>query len=94
MVKLTLNWKPQIDIIEPTASADKYILYTRINDGGFDNGRLVESNKTVISDIKENFIYSYKITAVNNGGESFPTEILSVCWNKKFTKPNISSKWF
>ena len=24
---------------------------------------------------------------VNNGGESFPTEILSVCWNKKSPNP-------
>jgi len=85
--EVELIWEPQPDITEPTASADKYILYTRINDGGFDNGRLVESSKTVINDIKENFIYSYKITAVNNGGESCPTEILSVCWNKKSPDP-------
>ena len=37
-----LKWQPQFDPLEPTAQPTKYILYTRINDGGFDNGILVE----------------------------------------------------
>jgi hypothetical protein len=74
-----LSWKPQIDESEPSASADKYILYTRIDNGGFDNGRLVETNKIKLNDLKVGSIYSYKVTAINEGGESFPSEILSVC---------------
>jgi hypothetical protein len=85
--EVELSWKAQNDLSEPTAAADKYILYTRINDKGFDNGRLIESDKIKLSDLKEDNIYSYRITAVNNGGESFASEILSVCYNKKSPKP-------
>lgn len=85
--EVELSWKAQIDKNEPTATAEKYILYTRINDKGFDNGKIVESNKIKLSDLTEGNIYSYKVTAVNNGGESFPSEILSVCFNKKSPDP-------
>ncbi len=82
-----LTWKPQVDTTEQTANADKYIIYTRINDGGFDNGRIAETNKITFNDLKQGDIYSYKVTAFNNGGESFPSEILSVCWMKNNPEP-------
>lgn len=85
--EVELSWKPQIDESEPTAAADKYILYTRIDNGGFDNGRLVETNKIKLNDLKVGSIYSYKVTAVNTGGESFPSEILSVCYVKNSPEP-------
>ncbi|MBK7499076.1 MAG: xanthan lyase [Ignavibacteriales bacterium] len=85
--ELSLSWKAQIDTLESTAAADKFILYTRQDDAGFDNGKIVESNKIVLNDLKQGVIYSYKITAINNGGESFPTEILSVCWMKNSSAP-------
>ena len=73
-----LKWQPQPDPSEPTAIPTKYIVYTRINDGGFDNGILVENN-SYVKEIDKGKIYSFKVTAANNGGESFPSEILSVC---------------
>jgi hypothetical protein len=73
-----LSWQPQTDPLEPTALPNKYIVYTRINGGGFDNGILVEGN-SYTKQIDKNKIYSFKVIAVNNGGESFPSEILSVC---------------
>lgn len=84
---LELNWKAQTDSLEPTAVADKFILYTRMDDGGFDNGRVYQRNKIKLNDLKPGVIYSYKVTAVNNGGESFPSEILSVCWIKNSSEP-------
>lgn len=75
---VVLNWQPQYDSLEPTAVPTKYILYTRVNDGGFDNGILVNET-TFTKKIEKNKIYSFKVTAVNDGGESFPSEILSVC---------------
>ena len=74
--KLLLQWAAVPDSLEPTANADRYILYTRIDDGGFDNGVVVKNNKTTV-DIEQGKIYSFKITAANRGGESFPSEILS-----------------
>lgn len=85
--EVELSWIAQFDSSEITSEAKKFVVYTRIENGGFDNGRIVESNKITLNDIKENAIYSYKVTAINDGGESFPTEILSVCWNKKSPEP-------
>ncbi len=85
--ELELSWKAQIDPLEPTAVADKFMLYTRMDNGGFDNGRIVQLNKILLNDLKPGIIYSYKVTAVNNGGESFPSEILSACWTKNSSKP-------
>ncbi len=85
--EVSLSWKAQTDSLESTANADKFILYTREDDGGFDNGKLVESNKIKLNNLKPGIIYSYKVTAINNGGESFPSEILSVCWIKNSPEP-------
>ena len=73
-----LNWNPTIDESEPTAFPTKYIVYTRVDNGGFDNGTLVNTNNYT-ADIKKDHIYSFKITAMNDGGISIPSEILSVC---------------
>jgi len=85
--EVNLGWKVQVDSLEPIAAAEKFVLYTRENNGGFDNGRIIESNKIILNDLKQGMIYSYKVTAANNGGESFPTEILSVCWMKNSSAP-------
>ncbi len=74
-----LNWKPTADSLEPTAKAERYIVYTRIDSGDFDNGQLVDQPYAELGNIQTGHIYSYKVTAINAGGESFPSEILSVC---------------
>lgn len=73
-----LNWQPVADPLEPTAQAGRYVLYTRIGDGGFDNGVPVAENRIKLYQ-QPGKIYSYKVTALNRGGESFPSEILSAC---------------
>ncbi len=77
---VALRWKPTIDPLEITAMADKYILYTRLDDKDFNNGKLVSRNNVILKNIRPGAIYSFKVTAVNDGGESFPSEILSVCY--------------
>ncbi len=76
--KLQLSWKAVVDSLEPTAVADKFVVYTRIDDGDFDNGQIVHDSKWSV-DLQSGKIYSFKITAINKGGESFPSEILSAC---------------
>ena len=84
--EVELTWQPVADPLEPTATAEKYIVYTRIGDGDFDNGVLVNKNsyRTVLP---SGMVCSYKVTAVNKGGESFPSEILSAgrAFNSKGT---------
>ena len=85
--KLELKWAAVIDSIEPTAAPDKYVVYTRVEDGAFDNGVLVASNNVTLN-IPTDKIYSFKVTAVNKGGESFPSEILSAYRSPKL-KPEM-----
>ncbi|MBV5331186.1 fibronectin type III domain-containing protein, partial [bacterium] len=74
--KVQLSWKAVVDSLEPTAVAEKFVVYTRIDDGDFNNGQVVHDSKWSV-DLQTGKIYSFKITAVNKGGESFPSEILS-----------------
>ena len=75
---VNLKWQPVEDPLEPTAKADGYIVYTRIGNGDFDNGTIVNHPYAEFSNLKTGEIYSYKVTAINKGGEGFPSEILSV----------------
>lgn len=74
--EIELSWKAVNDPLEPTAAPEKYIVYTRIGNGDFDNGTVVDKNsyRTVLP---AGIVCSYKVTALNKGGESFPSEILS-----------------
>ncbi len=71
-----LNWSATKDSLEPTAVPQQYIVYTRIGNGAFDNGTLVKDNKLSVK-MQPNVTYSFKVTAVNQGGESFPSETLA-----------------
>lgn len=73
--KAHLIWSPTIDPFEPSASPRQYVVYTRVGSGGFDNGVLVNGTDYKV-DIKPGLIHSFKVTAVNKGGESFPSETL------------------
>lgn len=76
--QIKLRWKANPDSLEPTALPDRYIIYTRTGQGAFDQGRIVSADSAMIT-IQPGKIYSFKIAALNDGGESFPSEILSAC---------------
>ena len=73
---LELSWQGENDPSEPTARPREYIVYTRIGYGGFDNGVRVDKPSYSLK-IEPGLVYSFKVTAVNRGGESFPSEILA-----------------
>ncbi len=73
---LELSWEGVDDPLEPSASPKEYIVYTRVGYGGFDNGTRVNRASHTVS-IEPGLVYSFKVTAVNRGGESFPSEILA-----------------
>lgn len=73
---LELTWKGEDDPQEPSARPREYIVYTRVGYGGFDNGTLVSKPSYTVK-IEPGLVYSFKVTAANRGGESFPSEILS-----------------
>lgn len=82
--KAVISWTPVLDPLEPTAGPEGYILYTRIDDGGFDNGRILsdvsddDGRLSYTVDIMPGHIYSYRIVAYNKGGKSFPSETVSI----------------
>ena len=73
-----LRWRPVTDSLEPTARPDRYVLYTRIDSGAFDNGRIVEAPDVRVA-VEAGKLYSFRVAALNRGGESFPSETLAVC---------------
>ena len=72
----TLEWQPVSDPLEPTATPHSYMVYTRMDEGGWDNGQLVNAPSYTTA-LQAGHIYSWKVSAVNDGGCSFDSEILS-----------------
>lgn len=76
--EVALSWSPAMDPLEATAAPTGYVVYTRVDDGGFDNGRYVDKPRLTVRQ-EPGRMYSYRVTAVNEGGESFPSETLAAC---------------
>ena len=76
--EVRLQWHGVEDPLEASASPTGYVLYTRIGDGDFDNGVPVDGTSTVVRQ-EPCVIYSYRVTATNAGGESFPSETVAAC---------------
>ena len=80
---ILLSWKPTPDPLEPTADAKGYIVYTRVDDGGWKEAFMIDKPKMdggkvgARISVEPGHIHSYKIVAYNDGGYSFPSEILS-----------------
>jgi hypothetical protein len=84
---IRLSWSPVADELEPTAVAKSYKIYARIENGGFDNGVEVNEPNFLYQNLKPGVIYSFKVTAINEGGESFPSEILACSLSTGDRKP-------
>lgn len=76
---IKLSWEVVKDPLEPTAIPDAYRVYTSINGGGFDQGVEVEKTHFILDQAHSDSIYSFRLTALNAGGESFPSEVVSAC---------------
>jgi hypothetical protein len=73
-----LGWRAQPDPLEPSASADAYVVYVRDGRAGWDGGRLVEGTEVMLEAPPPGVVRSYRVAAVNAGGESRPSEALAV----------------
>ena len=79
-----LKWSPQTDSLEQTAGPESYIIQVRTTDPysgkqikGFDRGTIVGDTVYRVR-IDKSKLYSFRVLAVNDGGISFPSEILSL----------------
>lgn len=74
----TLTWQPTADAQSSNADAKSYVVCERVGlDGGFKEIAVVKE-PTFNVQIADNLIHSYKIVAMNEGGRSFPSEVLSL----------------
>lgn len=74
---IRLSWKPVADKLEPSANPQFYKLYTSTGEGGFDNGQIVNDTTIDVELPEFSTQYNFKVTALNEGGESFPSEMLT-----------------
>lgn len=78
---LRLSWIAEKDEQEPTAVPTSYIVYTSEDGMGFDNGTVVYISSFDF-EAKKGVNYCFKVTALNRGGESFPSETLAAYLSK------------
>ncbi len=81
--QIRLSWSPSLDSLERTAVPKGYILQTRVDDGAFDSGEIIDVKTAggrcfYDMTIRPGKIYSFRIIAFNDGGRSFPSEVLSI----------------
>ncbi|MCM1077637.1 MAG: N-acetylmuramoyl-L-alanine amidase [Bacteroides sp.] len=83
-----LSWQGVDDPLEPTAKPTYYIVYERIDGGAFSELAVVDDPEITVN-VNDSHIYSYKIVAANDGGLSFPSEILSLCYIPDSENPQV-----
>ena len=77
-----ISWTATEDPYEPTAVPTCYVLYTAKDKEDFDNGIFLNSDKTSTTiPLEPDKLYSFRVSAVNAGGESFPSEVVSALYN-------------
>lgn len=82
--KVELSWKEQKDTIA-SSTAKAFIVYTAEGDKDFDNGQRVKGHHLTI-DIAPDRLYRFKVSATNDGGESFTSPTLAVYLAPNATK--------
>ena len=74
--EIRVTWQSTLDVLEPTAKPSYYIVYTRTNDGDWNNGVRVTKNEYTFT-AEAGTRYDIRVAAGNAGGLSFKSELLS-----------------
>ena len=74
---VTLAWDPAADPLEPTAIPTGYRLYTSKDSAGYDTGISLSSTSYTTASLMPGVVYRFRVTATNDGGESFPSTTVS-----------------
>ncbi|MCM1107673.1 MAG: hypothetical protein NC388_01325 [Clostridium sp.] len=73
--EVSLSWSAVNDPLEPEAKPAGYVVYTRKDGEDFDNGTYT-TDTHLTRELETDALYSFKVAAVNAGGESMPSEVL------------------
>lgn len=87
--KIRISWNATPDPLEPSAHADYFKIFMRTEGGGFDQGTIVFDRFSEIELPHYDSLYSFRVTALNQGGESFPSEILAASFNAQSPKADL-----
>ena len=77
--EVCICWQGLIDGQEPTSEPTGYVLYIAQGNGDFDNGTPLRGTSCNVR-LSPGILYSFRVTATNDGGQSFPTEVLSALY--------------
>ena len=85
--EVCLSWRGIIDSSPSAheAAPTGYVLYMAMDGGGYDNGTLLRGSSCNVR-LVPNVLYRFRVTAINEGGQSFPTEELTALYNPKAKK--------
>ena len=86
--EVKLSWSPTKDSLEFSATPTDYIVYTREAGKDFNNGQRTRGQTSLTLPIESARHYEFRVTALNDGGESFPSETLSVYCSKGHREGN------
>ena len=78
--EVRLSWQGLIDGQEPTSEPTGYVLYMAQGDGDFDNGTTLRGTSCNVR-LTPGVLHHFRVTATNDGGQSFPTEVLSAFYD-------------
>ena len=77
--EVTLTWAPPPccdGVVGDAATA--YKVYHSTNGRGFDNGVVTSSTSLTLNGLLAGSLHFFRVTALNDGGESFPTPVVAV----------------
>ena len=80
--EIRLSWQPTADQQEPSAEPTGFVVYTATGSSDFNNGEHVNGNAYTLR-LEPGVLYSFRVSAVNKGGESFPSEVVSALFNHR-----------
>lgn len=83
-----LTWAATPDSLEETAVSTYYLVQERVGDGAFKTVAKVTEPVYNVG-VSDSEIHSYRIIAGNDGGVSFPSEVLALC-NKPDAKGTVN----
>lgn len=82
---LLLSWDKQDDYTETSAYPKQYVLYTSIGNRDYDNGIIIKGTACKVKMLPD-LLYNFKVTALNDGGESFASEPVSAVFHSPCAK--------
>ena len=85
--RFRLTWKATTDTLCDNAEATRFVVYERVGKGAFRLKAVVNEPKYEV-EVTDNEMHSFKIEAMNDGGRSFPSEVLA-CGVAKGSKGSV-----